>query len=70
MLNLKSSSWLLLTSLIIVEGGDSSGKSETVETPQERCWPTASIFATSNRRSICFWSDRGGSASPAESVRL
>ena len=47
----KSSSWLLLTSLIVVEGGDSSGKSETVETHRKR-------------------SDRGGSASPAERVRM
>jgi len=62
--------WLLIPLLIIVEGGDSSGRSETVETPQKRCWPRASTFATSNRRSICFRSERGGSTSPAERVRI
>ncbi|QBP39963.1 hypothetical protein E2636_01775 [Paenisporosarcina antarctica] len=39
-----------------------------LKTPQERCWPKASVFATSNRRSTCFRSDEETEAKPAKSV--
>ncbi|QBP40623.1 hypothetical protein E2636_05630 [Paenisporosarcina antarctica] len=39
-----------------------------LKAPQERRWPKVSVFATSNRRSTCFYSDEETEAKPAKSV--